>query len=246
MKVLDLFSGIGGFALGLERAGLEIVGFCEVDEHAINVLKRHWPETPIYNDIRYLDVGMLKDVDVICGGFPCQDISKANTKGKGLHGTKSGLWFEFFRVIKEVKPKHVLIENSANLRHRGLATILKNLHDVGYDAEWHVIPSSAFGANHQRARLFIIAYPNTPRLQRPILNGDSLPISNKKEKPEFTSEGVSKWFAKWIQGLVISRDYAISQRMARSAIKHYGNSLDPHIAQFIGSELLKFNKEVTN
>lgn len=166
MKVLDLFSGIGGFSLGLERAGMETVAFCEVDEHARKVLKKHWPSTPIFEDVR--DLSFLDfeegEIDLICGGFPCQDISVAGHK-QGLAGKRSGLWFEYWRLIDEIRPKYVIIENVANLRTLGLTRVLKDLWSLGYDAEWHIISACAIGAPHRRERIWIIAYPMRSGLQ---------------------------------------------------------------------------------
>jgi len=161
MKVLDLFSGIGGFSLGLERAGFETVAFCEVDKKCHQVLKKHWPNVPIFDDVQTLngyDIG--QSVDVICGGFPCQDISLAG-KGAGLEGERSGLWWEFHRLIKEIKPKYAIIENVSALRGRGLDQVLGSISEIGYDAEWHCIPASAVGAPHRRDRIWIVAYANS-------------------------------------------------------------------------------------
>jgi DNA (cytosine-5)-methyltransferase 1 len=158
MKVLDLFSGIGGFSLGLERAGFETVAFCEVDKKCQAVLKKHWPNVPIFDDVSNLkgeDIG--QKVDVICGGFPCQDISLAG-KGAGLAGKRSGLWSEFHRLIKEIKPKYAIIENVSALRSRGLDQVLREISEIGYDAEWHCITAASIGAPHRRDRIWIVAY----------------------------------------------------------------------------------------
>ena len=164
MKVLDLFSGIGGFSIGFEKAGFETVAFCEFDENARKVLRKNWPNTPIYNDVKELNYEQLRkdgiSVDIICGGFPCQDISLAG-KGAGLEGERSGLWFEFHRLIEEIKPKYAVIENVSALRSRGLDQVLRSLHEIGYDAEWHCIPASAVGAPHRRDRVWIMAYRNS-------------------------------------------------------------------------------------
>jgi DNA (cytosine-5)-methyltransferase 1 len=162
MRVLDLFSGIGGFSLGLERAGMETVAFCEIDAKARLVLKKHWPEVSIYEDVSTLKGSDLHDIDVICGGFPCQDISLAG-KGAGLEGERSGLWFQFHRLIKEIRPRYAIIENVSALRSRGLDQVLGSLAEIGYDAEWHCIPASAIGAPHRRDRIWIVAYPNQQR-----------------------------------------------------------------------------------
>ena len=162
MSVLDLFSGIGGFSLGLERAGMKTAAFCEIEPFCRAVLAKHWPGVPIYDDVRTLTAERLAadgiSVDVICGGFPCQDISVAG-KGAGLAGERSGLWREYERIISEVRPRWVIIENVPALRTRGLDTVLGSLAALGYDAEWHLIPASAIGAPHQRDRVWILAYP---------------------------------------------------------------------------------------
>jgi DNA (cytosine-5)-methyltransferase 1 len=163
LRVLDLFSGIGGFAIGLEKTnGFQTVAFCEMDPFCHQVLKKHWPETPIYDDVKTLTQERLQadgiTVDVICGGFPCQDISAAG-RGAGLAGERSGLWFEFHRLIKEIKPRYAIIENVSALRSRGLDKVLWSLAEIGYDAEWHCIPASSIGAPHQRDRIWIMAYP---------------------------------------------------------------------------------------
>jgi len=164
MKVLDLFSGIGGFSLGLERAGFETVAFCEIDKKARMVLQKHWPSVPIFDDVTTLTKDKLDahgiSVDVICGGFPCQDLSVAG-KGAGLEGSRSGLWFEFHRLIKEIRPSWVIVENVSVLRSRGLDRVLRSLAEIGYDAEWHCIPASAVGAPHQRDRIWVVAHPNS-------------------------------------------------------------------------------------
>jgi DNA (cytosine-5)-methyltransferase 1 len=160
MKILDLFSGIGGFSLGLERAGMQTIAFCEVDPVCRQVLKKHWPNVPIFEDVKTLAAKDIHDtVDVICGGFPCQDISLAG-KGAGLAGERSGLWYEYHRLIEEIRPRYVIIENVAALRSRGLDEVLRCLDALGYDAEWHCIPAAAVGAPHQRDRVWIVGYPH--------------------------------------------------------------------------------------
>lgn len=165
MRVLDLFSGIGGFSLGLEDVGVfETKMFCEIDPFARKVLRKNFPDVPIHEDVTKLTI-TPNQYDVICGGFPCQDISNSG-KGEGLAGARSGLWFEYKRLIREGQPKYVIIENVAALRSRGLTRVLKDLWEVGYDAEWHVISASSVGAPHQRERLWIIAYPHSAQLKR--------------------------------------------------------------------------------
>jgi DNA (cytosine-5)-methyltransferase 1 len=162
VKVLDLFSGIGGFSLGLERAGFETVAFCEQDQYCRAVLRQHWPDVPAWTDIKCLCATDLAAggifPDVICGGFPCQDISLAG-KGAGLAGERSGLWREYARLIGEIRPRYVIVENVSALLSRGLGAVLGDLAEIGYDAEWHCIPAAYVGAPHRRDRVWIIAYP---------------------------------------------------------------------------------------
>ena len=179
VNVLDLFSGIGGFSIGLERAGMRTVAFCEIDPYCRRVLARHWPDVPVYDDVRTLTRETLADTycqrcretrrsedwggtcgcgpQVICGGFPCQDISTAG-KGAGITGERSGLWKEYARIIGEVRPRYAIIENVSALLSRGIGDVLYDLSALGYDAEWHCIPASAVGAPHRRDRVWIVAY----------------------------------------------------------------------------------------
>ena len=150
LRLLDLFSGIGGFSLGLERSGgFKTVAFCEIEPFCRRVLAKYWPDVPCYDDIRTLTAERLAadgvGVDAVCGGFPCQDISVAG-KGAGIAGERSGLWREYARIIGELRPRFVIVENVAALLGRGLGDVLGDLAALGYDAEWHCIPASAVGA----------------------------------------------------------------------------------------------------
>lgn len=172
LKVLDLFSGIGGFSLGLERAGgFETSAFCEIEEFPRKVLAKNWPKVPCYNDVRDLTADALErdgvGVDVITGGFPCQDISVAGKRAGISEETRSGLWSEIVRLVSDLSPSVVIIENVANLlsgpseRPGGwFSRVLTDLAKLGYDAEWENIPASALGANHRRERVWIVAYTN--------------------------------------------------------------------------------------
>jgi DNA (cytosine-5)-methyltransferase 1 len=192
LRLLDLFSGIGGFSLGLERSGnFETAAFCEIEPYCRAVLKKHWPNVTVYEDVKELSKERLAAdglaINAICGGFPCQDISTAG-RGAGLAGERSGLWFEFHRLIKEIKPQVAIIENVSALRSRGLDEVLRSLAEIGYDAEWHCIPASAVGAHHQRDRIWIMAYPNSAQCQ-----GDGL------------SSGIHpKYFGAWYGNLEAS------------------------------------------
>lgn len=163
----SLFAGIGGFDLGFERSGMVCKWQVEIDEFCRKVLTKHWPNVPKWDDIRTFPPKPIEKwgVDLICGGFPCQDISVAG-KGKGIHGERSGLFFEMAKVICMLRPKLVVLENVAALLNRGMSEVLGELAEIGYDAEWHCIPAAAVGAPHKRDRVFIFAYSGSKRIQR--------------------------------------------------------------------------------
>jgi len=190
---LDLFSGIGGFALGAYWAGLRFDGhyFSEVDNYAIRVYQQRFPDAIGLGDIRKIRGQDLPKGDwITCGGFPCQDISVAG-KGVGLAGERSGLWFEYARLIGEIQPQYAIMENVGALSFRGLDAVLGSLAEIGYDAEWCDIRASDIGAPHRRERLWIVAYPNGSRLEKHGLFKSDLSIgsgetrtSNKPEESE--------------------------------------------------------------
>lgn len=154
----SLFAGIGGFDLGLERAGMTCAWQVEREPYAVRVLEKHWPNVRRHDDVcTFPPEGGNWEVDLICGGFPCQDISVAG-KGAGLAGERSGLWHEMHRIISEIRPRFVIVENVAALLSRGMETVLGELSEIGYDAEWHVIPAAAVGAPHRRDRVWIVAH----------------------------------------------------------------------------------------
>ncbi|GHH09477.1 hypothetical protein GCM10008023_06210 [Sphingomonas glacialis] len=163
LRVLSLFAGIGGFDLGLERTGgFETAAFCEIDPFCRRVLAKHWPEVPCYHDIRKLTGKQLSAdgirVDAICGGFPCQDLSRAAHAGSGLAGARSGLWREYARLVRELEPRIVIVENVSALCGDGLGEVVADLAEIGFRVEWDCIPASAVGAPHPRDRVWIMAY----------------------------------------------------------------------------------------
>ena len=165
MQLLDLFSGIGGFSLRLERSGgFKTVAFCEIDPFCRRVLAKHWPGVPIYDDVRSLTAERLHAdgiaVDAICGGFPCQDISTANINAVGLAGERSGPWSEYARLVGELRPRYVIVENVAALLGRGLDKVLGDLAALGFDAEWSCVRAADVGAPHVRDRVWLVAYPD--------------------------------------------------------------------------------------
>jgi DNA (cytosine-5)-methyltransferase 1 len=174
LTIGSLFSGVGGYELGLERAGLgATVWQCELSPFCRQILAKHWPHAERFSDVRLIGKGthvenfmgaeyrrerkQLPYVDVICGGFPCQDVSLAGA-GAGLAGDQSGLWFEFARIVRDVRPRFVAIENVAALAARGLVTVLSDLAEAGYDAIWFPLSAKDVGAPHKRERLFVVAW----------------------------------------------------------------------------------------
>lgn len=156
LKVFDMFSGIGGFSLGLERTGhFETKCFAEIEPFPIETLKKNWPHVENIGDVSAIDFKNF-DVDVICGGFPCTDISIASKSKDGIYGKRSGLWKEFFRAIDEARPRYVLIENVFALLGRGLNTILQDLAACGYDATYTMLDSKYFGVPQRRRRVYIL------------------------------------------------------------------------------------------
>ena len=153
LKVGSLFSGAGLCDLGLTWAGFEHQWFCEIDPFCRAVLARHWPDTLIYNDVSGLKGTDLPPVDVLCGGFPCQDVSSAGGRAGIKQGTRSGLWYEYARIIGEVRPRYVIIENVRGLLSRGIEIVLQDLAALGYDAEWEVLPAAALGLHHREVSL---------------------------------------------------------------------------------------------
>ncbi|QGH73135.1 MAG: cytosine specific methyltransferase [Siphoviridae sp. ctjeG17] len=160
MKIGSLFSGIGGIEVGFEREGFTTEWFVEYDKYARAILQKQFPNTIIYGDITQLDFSTVPKIDILTGGFPCQDISNAG-KRAGITGRRSSLWKYYLEAIRVLRPKYAIIENVAALANRGLDVVLSDLAQIGYDAEWYNISASAVGAPHRRERLFIIAYPHS-------------------------------------------------------------------------------------
>jgi DNA (cytosine-5)-methyltransferase 1 len=320
LKVLDLFSGIGGFSLGLERTGgFETRAFVEIDPYCRAVLRRHWPDVPVYDDVRTLtaarlaadgiiqleacrtrfmanagDNGRLEQndrsmegfagsscsqwskqtkgigysgIDVICGGFPCQDISVAG-KGAGIGGERSGLWSEYARIIGEVRPRYVIVENVAALLGRGIERVLGDLAALGYDAEWHCIPASAVGAPHRRDRVWIVAYPAGKRLERrpetghqinagdlrlfPAGQGQSVAHANQPRSQGWLGAELQQRAGEFVAGQARSQwdeqrwfaqsgmgrvSHGTANRVDR--LRALGNAVVPQIPEIIGRAIMK-------
>jgi DNA (cytosine-5)-methyltransferase 1 len=302
LTVGSLFSGVAGFDLGFERAGMRTLWFCEQDEFCRRVLARHWPGVPCYPDVRALvadaagvrrngreplpptrprhsqqlgdpcashDEGRVvpvpvPHVDVLAGGFPCQDLSYAG-KGAGIEGARSGLWSEFARLIGDLRPRYVVVENVPALLGRGLGRVLGDLAALGFDAEWDCLPASAFGAPHRRDRLWLVAYPDSHDAGRSILaEHDSGPIivegsspgghahrlrdevADAEGKPVGTGlrgQPASAWASVgWATEPDVGRvAHGIPDRVDR--LRALGNALVPQIAEWIGERIVTFERE---
>jgi DNA (cytosine-5)-methyltransferase 1 len=168
LRLLDTFSGIGGFSYAAERivGGFETVAFVEREPYCQQILGKHWPNVPIYDDITTFNPDPYS-ADVVCGGFPCQDISTAGKQAGIKQGTRSGLFYELIRVIRLVQPRYVVLENVSAILANGLDTVLGELAEAGFDAEWACIPASAVGACHHRNRWWCVAYANNTGVEAP-------------------------------------------------------------------------------
>lgn len=189
LRVLDLFSGIGGFSYAAERivGGFTTVQFVERELFCHKVLGKHWPGVPIHDDICTFQP-KAGSADVVCGGFPCQDISSAGKQAGIKQGTRSGLFYELMRVVRLVRPQYVVLENVAAILANGLDTVLAELAEAGFDAEWACIPASAVGACHRRDRWWLIAYPKDL-----LSNGRACQHSRQHQAKSVSKLGDSDW-----------------------------------------------------
>lgn len=229
MKHLDLFSGIGGFALAARWVGWETVGFCEIDPYCQKVLRKHWPDVPIYEDVTTFD-GI--EADIITGGFPCQDVSVAGNRA-GLGGERSGLWSEFDRLIRRLRPRFVVVENTPGLLSLGMGTVLGDLAESGYDTEWSSF-ESCLNNGHRRERVWIVAYPMQSGLSQRGNTGQN----RGDEAHIFTRERfaslleVSLPGEKWADRSLLRRGLSrIPGRVDR--VRSLGNAINPGIAKVI-------------
>jgi DNA (cytosine-5)-methyltransferase 1 len=248
LRVLDLFSGIGGFSLGLERTGgFETVAFCEIEAFPRKVLAKHWPEVACYDDVRTLTAERLAAdgiaVDVICGGFPCQDVSTlAYVHGRsGLDGERSGLFFQIIRLIDELAPQAIILENVPGLLVGGAVAVLQAFFAVGYDAEWHSIPAAALGSAQARDRVWFIAYPSQERNAGPFqgLNFSQARQGWQGRQAHLQHVAASPFAAtdSFPQPLLCGVDVRVPNWVDR--IGACGNSAHPGVTELIGNAILE-------
>ncbi len=233
LKVLDLFSGIGGFSLGLEHAGMETIAFCEYDEPCRKVLKKHWPDVPIHKDVRELDGKQYRGaVDVICGGYPCQPFSLAG-KRRGADDDRH-LWPEVNRLLCEIRPRWAIFENVFGHVSMGLDEVLSDLASAGYSTEQFIIPACAAGLWHRRDRVWIIA------------NNQGVDVEKFKvvEKGQELGEPGGITIKTGIRALGRREDQPGMAGMAHGVpgwvdrLKQLGNAVVPQIPELIGRAIM--------
>lgn len=240
IRVLDLFSGIGGFSRGLERAGgYETAAFCEIDPEASRILKKNWPHVRNLQDVCSLgteQVASLGAIDGVTFGFPCQDISLAGP-GTGLAGSRSALFWEALRTIRLVRPAVAIMENVAALLGRGMPAVLGALAEAGYDTEWDCIQAVVAGRPHERNRLYLVAHaagngrgPGRPGGLADGLEG--LPVD-----PCWEGNPIDFFEERFAQPALLGVDDGLPRGLHR--LGPCGNSIIPKIAELIGRSLLK-------
>lgn len=236
----SLFTGIGGLDLGAELVGIKTKWMCEIEPDNQIRLRKNFKNTLIYEDIRTIQNPV--QVDIISGGFPCQDISIANTKAVGIVGSRSGLWSEMYRIIRQVRPKYVLIENSAMLLIRGFEQVLCDLSEIGYDAEWQCLSAKAFGLPHKRERLFIIAYPHGIG-QQTVFDEKSIfsQTLHGASRREF-SRTIGRALWKEDNTGILRIDDVLSDRMDANRLFGIGNAVTPVISLYLYRCILEHYK----
>jgi DNA (cytosine-5)-methyltransferase 1 len=257
MRIGSLFSGIGGLELGLERAGLgDVVWQVEINPFCRQVLRKHWPGVQQYADIQCASPSV---VDLICGGFPCQDVSSAG-KRAGLAGARSGLWFEYLRIVSELRPQWVVVENVASGAHAWVDTVLAGLGEQGYACLPIPIAAADVGAPHLRRRIFIIAHldqgweharaidAEVAVSSKPVADADHAVVRLKsvgRSGQDRHSAGVSADHG-WqrTQPRMVRVVHGVFDRLdgARARVAALGNSVVPQCAEVIGHVI----KELTH
>lgn len=223
----SLFAGVGGFDLGFERAGMTCKWQVEINEHCSGILARDWPEAEQGRDVR---TWTGEPVDVICGGFPCQDISSAGRKA-GIGGEKSGLWAEYFRIIRELRPRIVVVENVSAILSRGLGVVLADLAGIGFDAGWKTFCSSEFGLPFMRRRVFVVAGTHG---ERKSIESIHAKVAGVPKASRHDWERRLRELSRNPRG-----NDGVPDRSHR--IKAIGNAVSPVITEWIGRQIVAAN-----
>jgi len=264
VRVLDLFSGVGGFSLGLERAGMTTVAFCEIEPFCRAVLRKHWPDVPQFEDVRKLRGEDVGPVDLVCGGYPCQPFSTAGER-RGAEDDRH-LWPEMRRIISECRPDWVLAENVAGHVSMGLDDVLSDLGALGYASRAFVIPACAVDASHRRDRVWIVAHSarvqqgreiewtkrkRTGPRSEPVPLADTVSIRQQGQRQSFHAcdqEALGDWQAtepvngclgsKWLPEPGVGRvANGVPNRVDR--LKALGNAVVPQVVEIIGRAIMQ-------
>lgn len=237
LKVLDLFSGLGAFSLGLERAGMRTVGFCENELWCQKILRSHWRHVPIFDDVTTLKGIHVGPVDVIAAGFPCQDASSANPSGRGIAGERTGLFSEVIRLAGELRPRFIILENVPELLDRGFGHVLRSLAEIGNDAEWDCLSLGALGAPHERERLWVVSYPSSAGWQGSQPNHGIFERA-KASLAKYGHEAFELW-RQLVGGELLLRGIdGATVTMERRRLHAVGNSLGSVIPEHLGRSIL--------
>lgn len=239
VRVSSFFAGIGGFDLGFERAGMSVVFQCEIDPFCQTILKRHWPHVPIHEDITTLKPATVPASDLWCAGWPCQDLSNANHEGTGLEGARSGLFYDFIELAREVQPKWLVMENVPGLlsaqQGTALETVIDSLEEIGYLGGWLSCNAAHAGLPHNRDRVFFIASLDSPCAYQIFIDSGELSrdTSTRKQSKKKARPGIRE-VSLGNPPLVVQRRGGFGYTMARSicptlraqAGKHQGGHSD--------------------
>lgn len=240
LQGIELFAGIGGFSLGLERTeGFHTKLFSEVDKGCIDVLNKNYPNIPVLGDIRNITKECVGELDYVTASWPCQGHSTAGKK-RGLNDERSGLWKEVKRLLQETQPKWFIGENSANLRSNGLTEVLQDLWEIGFrDIRWDVLPAEAYGALHKRERIYIVANSHGIRLsEAPFTPSEKEQERGAKARASFDNRSCP-------EPAICGVDDALPkelERIRKQQVKQYGNSLLPDIPESIGRYILELER----
>ena len=244
LRVLDLFSGFGGFSLGLEATGgFQTVAMCEISRDCRPVLEHHFPRAARFRAVQYLNRGKLENflpIDLVTAGFPCQDASQANTTGLGTKGARTGLFEQAVRIAGELRCG-LLMENVPGLLVRGFGDVLRALAEIGFDAEWECISARDAGADHERERLWIMAYPGGEG-RKGFEHYHGVLSRARASLPEHGDETFRVWRALVSGEPVVRGRDGVSVAMERRRLHGIGNAICPQIAQAIGNAILEAEK----
>lgn len=221
----SLFSGSGALDLGLEHAGMEVRWQVEDDEFCRELLAVRWPGVARYGDVTAVAFEDIEPVDILAGGFPCQDVSHAGRRA-GIEGQRSGLWAHFARAVRSLRPRFVLVENVPGLLAGGMGRVVGDLAAIGYDSEWDCVPAAAVGAPHLRARVWVLAYPRGFRDE-----ADDTVFAGRSEFDVRAGWPPEPDVARVVDGP--------ASRLDRSRIRVLGNAVVPQVAEYVGRRIME-------